>query len=149
MVKVEGPVHIDDIYDRIKIFNGNKATKKFKNLVSLVLSNLISKKEIKKDVNFYYGVDFDLSKIKVRNRDKPEIDRIYTKEVLLSIIYTLKIELALSKEDLIKESSINLGFKRLTSRVSQKLESSVNAFLNDGFIIVDENSNLKLNEDKI
>ncbi|WP_050553574.1 DUF4011 domain-containing protein [Methanobrevibacter boviskoreani] len=149
MVKVEGPVHIDDIYDRIKIFNGNKATKKFKNLVSLVLSNLISKKEIKKDVNFYYGVDFDLSKIKVRNRDKPEIDRIYTKEVLLSIIYTLKIELALSKEDLIKESSINLGFKRLTSRVSQKLESSVNALLNDGFIIVDENSNLKLNEDKI
>ena len=149
MVKVEGPVHIDDIYDRIKIFNGNKATKKFKNLVSLVLSNLISKKEIKKDVNFYYGVDFDLSKIKVRNRDKPEIDRIYTKEVILSIIYTLKIELALSKEDLIKESSINLGFKRLTSRVSQKLESSVNALLNDGFIIVDENSNLKLNEDKI
>ena len=67
----------------------------------------------------------------------------------MSIIYTLKIELALSKEDLIKESSINLGFKRLTSRVSQKLESSVNALLNDGFIIVDENSNLKLNEDKI
>lgn len=147
MICKESPVYEKEIYDRIKVLNGNKATKKFKNNVTEILSNLALNGLIKCDKNFYYNTEKDLNSMKIRKRVKPNINLIYDKEIKLAICVLSKINLSISKKELIKEVANNFGFNRVTSKVKEEINQNIKELINLDVIISEVNGNLTLNNE--
>lgn len=95
--------------------------------------------------NFYYTYGFDWDSIKVRKIDTPNINRICDEELEKSVKYTLKIQYSSSKEDLIKSTSMHLGFKSLRSNVKEKFGIIINKMISDG-ILIEDNEIISLKE---
>ena len=121
----EAPIHIDDIYDFMKVTYSRKATKKFKSEINNLLYNAVDYDNIIKSNKFFFPRNFNFEDMKVRRRDSPKIERIHPKEIEKSIIYTLKLQYSSSKEDLIKSASKHLGFKSLRANVKDEYEKII------------------------
>ena len=140
LIEVEEPIHIDDIYDNLKRVTGSKATKKFKNTVNNELRFVSS---VDHFGDFYYMKGFDFDNMKVRKREKPNIDRISKQEIEKAVIYTLKMEFSSSRESLIKSASKHLGFKKVRDKINKRFNQIIDENLNKG-VLKDNNGLIEL-----
>lgn len=143
LISTEAPIHIDDIYDVMKTIYGKKATKKFKDKINDDLHLLMAYGNIIEDNMFFFPKKFNWENMKVRFRESPKIEHIYSKEIEKSIISALKLQYSTSKEDLIKSASKYLGFKSVRSKVKDKFETCINNLINKK-IIRDKNGVMEL-----
>ncbi|WP_295618074.1 AAA domain-containing protein [uncultured Methanobrevibacter sp.] len=140
LIEVEEPIHIDDIYGNVKKVTGSKATKKFKNIVNNELRFVSSVTHLG---DFYYTNGFDFDKMKVRKREKPNINRISKQEIEKAIIYTLKMEFSSTRESLIKSASKHLGFKKVRDKINNRFNQIIDENLNKG-VLRDNNGLIEL-----
>ena len=131
-INCESPVHIDDMYDCLKVFFNHKATKKFKRDINKVLSDLTLEKSIVKKGNFYYSPNFDEKSFRVRKRKSPKIDRIPNEEIQKAIIATLNLQFSLKRDDLIKEASKYLGFNILRDKNRKSFNDMIDQMIYKG-----------------
>ncbi|SDA45155.1 DUF4011 domain-containing protein [Methanobrevibacter millerae] len=147
MVKLEGPVHIDDIYDTMKIILSSKRKdKKFKKLINSLINYNLDNGIINHSGEFYFDNSFDKNNFIPRKRKKPKLDRIYDEELKLAVINTLKLQFDAPKEDLIKASSINLGFSAVGKNINKKFDEIIDELTYEGKIKSNKNGTLGLNE---
>lgn len=145
IIDTEGPIHIDEIYDRMKVLMDRRATKKFKMEIDGHLLNALRNSLIESDEDFYFAKNYNFEKMKVRIRDSPKIERIHPKEIEKSIIYTLKLQYSSSKDDLIKSASAHLGFKSLRANVKDTYDMILFNMWTDK-IIKENNGIIELND---
>ena len=143
LIEVEEPIHIDDIYDNLKRVTGSKATKKFKNTVNNELWFISSVNHIG---DFYYTTGFNFNSMKVRKREKPNIDRISKQEIEKAVIYTLKMEFSSNRESLIKSASKHLGFKKVRDKINKRFNQIIDENLNKG-VFKDNNGLIELTKE--
>ena len=132
IIETNGPVHIDEIYDCMKVLTGRIATKKFKSEIRELLMSF--KDSIKNDGDFYFEKNYNFEEMKVRRRVLPKIERICPKEIEKSIIYTLELQYSLSKDDLIKAASSYLGFKAVRKNIKDTYEMIISDMKSDKVI---------------
>ncbi|WP_432644596.1 DUF4011 domain-containing protein [Methanobrevibacter sp.] len=132
LIETNGPVHIDEIYDCMKVLTGRIATKKFKSEIRELLMSF--KDSIKNDGDFYFEKNYNFEEMKVRRRVLPKIERICPKEIEKSIIYTLELQYSLSKDDLIKAASSYLGFKAVRKNIKDTYEMIISDMKSDKVI---------------
>ena len=81
--------------------------------------------------------------MKVRKREKPNIDRISKQEIEKAVIYTLKIEFSSNRESLIKSASKHLGFKKVRDKINKRFNQIIDENLNKG-VLKDNNGLIEL-----
>ena len=91
----------------------------------------------------YYTNGFDFDKMKVRKREKPNINRISKQEIEKAIIYTLKMEFSSTRESLIKSASKHLGFKKVRDKINNRFNQIIDENLNKG-VLRDNNGLIEL-----
>ncbi|MDO5851201.1 MAG: DUF4011 domain-containing protein [Methanobacteriaceae archaeon] len=138
----ESPIHIEEIYNRLgKIFNA-RITKKFKRTIDDRLNVVITKEDIEWHNDFYIYKSY--SSMKIRERIKPNISYIYSKEIDYAITQLLLIEGAFKPDDLIKATSKLLGFKKLTANVKKILSDNVDLLISQNKIKTNNLEKLEL-----
>ena len=148
LIKYEQPIHIDDIYESMKIFlNKKKKTKKFKeNILKLIRINL-NNRTIYKKREHYYHINFDIDKFTPRKRDNPSLNKISDVEIKLAIINTLKTQYDTPEEELIKSSSKNLGFNKVGNNINERFKKLIKELIREKRIILNKNGTLGLKND--
>lgn len=145
LIKFEQPVHIDDIYDSMKeIFREERKTQSFKRMVDSLIEFNINEDSVYNEGDFYYHESFDKNSFKPRYRRKAKLERISDDEIKLAIVNTLKISEELSKKDLIKESSNNLGFNAVRKNIKERFASLIYDLINEGQLMINDKNNLIL-----
>ena len=148
LIKYEQPIHIEDIYEFMKIIlNKNKKTKTFKDsILRLVILNL-EKNTIYKKGDYYYHNSFDINKFTPRKRFKPALSKISDDEIKLAIINTLKIQYDTPEEELIKASSKNLGFNKVGNNINIRFKKLIKELIKEKRINLNKNGSLGLEND--
>ena len=148
LIKYEQPIHIEDIYEFMKIIlNKNKKTKTFKDsILRLVILNL-EKNTIYKKGDYYYHKSFDINKFTPRKRFKPALSKISDDEIKLAIINTLKIQYDTPEEELIKASSKNLGFNKVGNNINIRFKKLIKELIKEKRINLNKNGSLGLKND--
>ena len=147
LIKYEQPIHIDDIYEAMKIILNKKKTKNFKDSISALLDANLNRNIIYKDGDYYYHKSFDINKFTPRKRIKPTLDKISDDEIKLTIINTLKTQYDTPEVDLIKASSKNLGFNKMGNNIETRFKKLIQELLKEKRINLNKNGTLGLKND--
>ena len=148
LIRYEQPIHIEDIYESMKIIlNKKKKTKNFKNLVLVWINDNLDRNSIYKKGDYYYHKEFDVNKFTPRKRIKPTLSKISDDEIKLAIINTLKVQYDTSEEDLIKSSSKNLGFNKVGSNINNRFKKLIMELIKENRIKLNKNGTLGLKND--
>ena len=150
LIKYEQPIHIEDIYESMKMMlNKKRNTKSFKDSISAMIDEKLYSNIIHRKGDYYYHESFDINKFVPRKRIKPTLSRISDYEIKLAIINTLKIQYDTSEEGLIMASSKNLGFNKTGKNIMKRFKKLIQELINEERIKRNKNSTLGLNNDKI
>ena len=146
IIRMESPIHREEIYNRLKKVYNVKATKKFKTTIDLMISSLLqSSQEIYVKNNYYYIFQKD---VVVRKRIKPNIDYISDDEIIEAITQVLILNNSVKINELAKQVSKLLGFKILSGKTSNKLNEVISFLRFSGKITIDSDSIVSLNDTK-
>lgn len=126
IIDTESPIHIEEYYDIMKDVLKRKKTSDFKNQMKVWL---IKNSNVKQKGNFIYSTNN--AKIEARKREKPKIDRIAPEEINDAILKTLKYNISLPKEDIPKEASKFLGFKKLNKNAKNTFLKHIDILENE------------------
>ena len=140
IIKIEGPIHIDEVIKRVKdACHIKRAGANMKKQVNRAVKNSEDGGNIIKIDNFLY--DSSVNDVVIRRRKKPKIDLISDEEIAKNIKTTLQHRKVLSTNLLIREVSRNFGFKSTSRKTSAKINSVLDSLIAD--------STVKLNEDTV
>ena len=146
IIRMESPIHREEIYNRLKKVYNVKATKKFKTTIDLMISSLLqSSQEIYVKNNYYYIFQKD---VVVRKRIKPNIDYISDDEIIEAITQVLILNNSVKINELSKQVSKLLGFKILSGKTSNKLNEVISFLRFSEKISIDSDSIVTLNDTK-
>ena len=140
IIKIEGPIHIDEVIKRVKdACHIKRAGANMKKQVNRAIKNSENSGNIIKIDNFLY--DSSVNDVVIRRRKKPKIELISDEEIAKNIKTTLQHRKVLSTNLLIREVSRNFGFKSTSRKTSAKINSVLDSLIAD--------STVKLNEDTV
>ncbi|MDR0912206.1 MAG: hypothetical protein LBM96_06355, partial [Methanobrevibacter sp.] len=127
IVKKEAPIHINEIQDRVRrILNRPRLTQKLReSILSALNSNNFNQKE-----DFYYANN----EIIIRKRDDPKIDRISNEEIEKTIIYIIKTQYGLDKDEIISQASRLLGFRATRDRIKGRYNEIIEDMLKNKYL---------------
>ena len=135
IVKIEGPIHIDELTKRLKESSGTKRiSAKFKKAVNDGVEKAESSENIVLIDNFIY--DSNNHEIFVRKRNKPNIDLISSEEIEKNIETVLKFKQELDSKSLAKEVAHNFGFKSTSKKAASKINQIVDSMLAENKVLV-------------
>ena len=138
IVKVEGPVHIDEIIKRIKdSCNLKRAGSKLKKTVQEAIDAGEQSGEIIIIEDFLF--DSSSNKVAIRKREKPNIDLISKDEIQKNIETILLIKQDLDTKSLTKIAARNFGFKSTSKKTANKINSVLDAMIAEGKVKIDNN----------
>ena len=145
LIKYEQPIHIEDIYESMKIFlNKKKKTKYFKDSILALINANFDRNIIYREGEFYYHKSFDINKFTPRKRIKPSLSKISDEEIKLAMINTLKIQYDTPEEELIKASSKNLGFNKVGNNIKNRFKKLIQELIREKRINLNKNGTLGL-----
>ena len=146
LIKYEQPIHIDDIYESMKILlNKKKKTKKFKESILELIKINSNNNTIYKKKDHYYHISFYINKFTPRKRVKPSLNKISDDEIKLALINTLKTQYDTPEEELIKACKKNLGFNKARDNINKRFEKLILELIREKRIKVNKNGTLGLN----
>ncbi|MDR3223935.1 MAG: DUF4011 domain-containing protein [Methanobrevibacter sp.] len=141
IIDFESPIHINEIYNRMKDIYETKATKKFKNTVDLLISDMSDQNRFHVNNEFYYSYK---KPITLRKREKPNIGLISDEEIKEAIILVLKKQYALQFNDLAKEFSMLLGFNTCQSNTKNRFLEVINNMIILNEVSINSNGDIEL-----
>lgn len=139
IVKIEGPVHINEVIKRIKDNCGIKrAGTKLKNTVN----SAIELSENSGDILIIGDFLFDCKNddIKIRKREKPNIDLISSEEIQKNIETILTYKNHMDSKALTKKASRNFGFKSTSKKTASRINSVLDVMIAQGIVKLDNNT---------
>lgn len=131
IVDNESPIHLDEIYERVKQIFDQKNTQKFRRTLNPIINSLVNSGNITRKGDFFYSKTN--TNIQARKRIHPKIDRISDEEIEDSINKVLKTQ-DLPLKELPKEASKYLGFNLLQKPVKEKYVNIINQMIEKGKI---------------
>ncbi|MDR3290514.1 MAG: DUF4011 domain-containing protein [Methanobrevibacter sp.] len=141
IIDFESPIHINEMYDRMKDIYETKATKKFKNTVDLLLHDMFYQNRFYVNNGFYYSYK---NPVTLRKREKPNIKLISDEEIKETIILILKEQYALQSDDLAKVSSVLLGFSACRINTKNRFLDVINNMINLKELNINSNNDIEL-----
>ena len=133
IVKVEGPIHVDEVVKRVKdSCNIKRAGSKMKKQVNLAIKESENEGSIIKIGDFLY--DSSNNNVAIRRRNKPNIDLISDEEIAKNVETVLTHKQNLQTNRLIKEVSRNFGFKSTSRKTSIKIKRVLDSMIADNTI---------------
>ncbi len=120
IVDKESPIHIEELYGRMKTVFNQKNTKKFKTKINNLTKNLFRNDRILIKNNFLYSNTN--TKIEARYRtESPNIERISDEEITDALIKVSNNNQYIPEEEIPKEASKKLGFNKLNNETKNKI----------------------------
>ena len=133
IVTAEGPIHVDMLIRRIReSCNLSRAGTKFKEAIFKAIDRNESHMNLIREDDFLF-IDYD--QIKVRKRDKPNIDLISNMEIEKSIDLVLSFEKSLKVKELAKMVSRTFGFRSTSKKTSNKIIEVIDIMIGKGILI--------------
>ena len=133
IVKVEGPIHVDEVVKRVKdSCNIKRAGSKMKKQVNLAIKESENEGDIIKIGDFLY--DSSNNNVAIRRRNKPNIDLISDEEIAMNVETILAHKQHLPTNTLIKEVSRNFGFRSTSRKTSSKIKRVLDSMIADNTI---------------
>ena len=133
IVSAEGPIHVDMVIRRIReSCNLSRAGTKFKEAIFKAIDRNESHMNLIREDDFLF-IDYD--QIKVRKRDKPNIDLISNMEIEKSIDLVLSFEKSLKVKELAKMVSRTFGFRSTSKKTSNKIIEVIDIMIGKGILI--------------
>ncbi|MBQ6813072.1 MAG: DUF3320 domain-containing protein [Methanobrevibacter sp.] len=133
IVAAEGPVHTDVVIRRFReSCNLSRAGTKFKDAIFKAINRNESHMNLIRIDDFLF---MDYNQIKVRKREKPNIDLISKLEIEKSIDLVLSFEKSLKVKDLAKMVSRTFGFRSTSKKTSNKIIEVIDEMIGKEILI--------------
>ena len=139
IVKIEGPVHVDEVIKRVKdSCNIKRAGSNLKKAVNRAIDVSEDAGSIIKIGDFLY--DSSNNDVSIRKRHKPNIDLISDEEIAKNIERVLVHKQTISTKSLPKEVSRNFGFKSTSKKTANKINRVLDLMIADNKIKLDDDT---------
>ena len=133
IIKVEGPIHVDEVIKRVKdSCQIKRAGAKMKKQVLRAIKESENSGNIIKIGNFLY--DASSNDVVIRKRVKPKIDLISDEEIAKNIETILSHKQNVTTASLTREVSRNFGFKSTSRKTSIKIKSVLDSMIADSTV---------------
>ncbi|MBE6510803.1 MAG: DUF3320 domain-containing protein [Methanobrevibacter millerae] len=133
IIKVEGPIHVNEVIKRVKdSCHIKRAGSKMKKQVLKAIKESESSGNIIKIGNFLY--DASSNDVVIRRRVKPKIDLISDEEIAKNIETILSHKQNVTTASLTREVSRNFGFKSTSRKTSVKIKSVLDSMIADSTV---------------
>lgn len=131
VVKIESPVHIDEVILRIRSLWGlGRAGNKIRAAIRNAIFSAQQSGQIRQKGDFLWGTDEQ--KIKVRQREVPKIERICDEEIAEAMKRVITAQGAISPNALITESVRFFGYKAAGATVVKHLRPLLDKLVKGG-----------------
>ena len=135
IVRVEGPVHIDEIIRRIADAAGARVTRKVRQNLSRAIDNTAKSGNIAKRGKFLWLVGMKRP-VPIRDRSSVpksmKIELISAEEIAEAIKLVVKHSYGIDRESAVKESGRLLGFKRVSKETKATIDSVIGKLVRSG-----------------
>ncbi|MDO5062022.1 MAG: DUF3320 domain-containing protein [Peptostreptococcaceae bacterium] len=130
IIEVEGPICEDALYRKIlKTFGISRTGEEVQSTFLRALHLVKPKTSLHNGIPFFWQRDQDPEQYPIVRRttkeEKREIDHIHPKELQNAILLVLEEQIALPRDELIKEASKKLGYARLTNAIAEHLKKEL------------------------
>ncbi len=135
VVRVEGPIHVDEIIRRIADAADVRATRKVKNNLNHAITNVARSNKIVKRGKFLWLKGMKRP-IPIRDRSaipkSMKIDLISPEEISESVKLVVKRSFGIDRESAVKEAGRLLGFKRVSKDTRTNIDSIIEKLVRSG-----------------
>lgn len=137
VVRVEGPVHFDEVVRRIRILWGlGRSGQRIYTVLSDAAHQAIRAKLIKQKEEFLWSIGMKVPPVRRRGEDpSPQIQLICTEEIAEAAKLVLKHQFGTLQDDLVVQVSRLLGFQATHERTADRIEKVVRQLMKKGFVI--------------
>ncbi len=146
IVSVEEPVHIDTIIDRVRsIYGAPRAVKRIRERVEQAIERILNRP---RDRSRHFLVRTqDARQLRPRRNATRPVDRVAPSEIDEGLLVVAKASYGIEKEDLIRETARQFGWRRTGKHIDRRLSEGVGRLLEEGrlalranMLVVAENS---------
>lgn len=133
IVKIEGPIHIDEVINRVKEnCNIKRAGVKLKKTLKMGIEKSEEEGQILRINDFLY--DSSNNKVVIRKREKPNIDLISIEEIQKNIEIVLLIKQEVKSKSLTRMVARNFGFKSTSKKTASKINTVLDGMIAQGIV---------------
>ena len=141
VVRVEGPVHIDEVARRIANAAGaNRVGNKIRDAINLALTAAVKRKRVKMRGDFLWGPEMETPTVRDRS-DLPaqqrKIELIAPEEIDQALLSTVRRAFGIGVDGAILEASKSLGFARTSAGMGETIRARVRELLKRGALAAD------------
>ena len=137
IVKVEGPIHVNEVIKRVKdSCHIKRAGSKMKKQVLKGIKESENSGNIIRIGDFLY--DASSNDVVIRRREKPKIDLISDEEIAKNIETILSHKQSVTTASLTREVARNFGFKSTSRKTSSKIKSVLDSMIADSTVKLDK-----------
>lgn len=138
IVAVEGPVHIEEVFERIRdIGNIPRMTGKIKDRIIDACDNAASQKRIRLDYNFLWPPVMPATILRRRNANQgTDISWICNDEISDAIFFVLSQQFATETEDLIGQVLKIFGFQKSSDKSRGRIRKILSEMIADDELVV-------------
>lgn len=148
VVKIEGPVHVDEVVRRIRTLWGVKrAGARIQNAIEMGINIAKSRQTIVNYGDFLWNQGQRMEKARRRIKDpSPQLDLICKEEIKVAIRMVLEHQFASPQNDLASQAARILGFNRVTENTSSDILKIIQEMLKKGDLEIQANGNVHIAE---
>jgi very-short-patch-repair endonuclease len=138
IVAVEGPVHIEEVYERIRdIGNIPRMTGKIKDRIIDACDNAAGQKRIRLDYNFLWPPVMPATILRRRNANQgTDISWICNDEISDAVFFVLSQQFATEMEDLIGQVLKIFGFQKSSDKSRGRIRKILSEMITDDELVV-------------
>lgn len=141
VVKIESPVHKDEVIRRITNAAGLKrAGSRIRRNLDWAIDNVVRRNEISRKGNFLWAQDMQLPFVRDRSElpsQQKKIEYISSEEIVEAFRLVVESSYGIDCEEAIKEVANLLGFRRITKDVGSILSSAMDSMIRGGLLKLD------------
>ena len=148
VVRVESPIHEEQVIRRIATAAGVNIGKKIRRNLNWVIDNAVHRNEILRKGDFLWAKDMEHPRVRDRSElpaQQKNVEHISPEEIDEAIRLVVESSYGIDRGEAVKETANLLGFGRVTKNVSSELRAAVDRMEKDKRLKVD-NEHLTLPE---
>ncbi len=144
IVEVEGPVHLDEVMKRIRMFWGvGKGSSKIKRLLDEAIELAIKCDYVVRRGDFLWTPAVTRAPVRSRTDGiQPNIDLICDEEIAEAVGLVLRHQFSTRPADLIVQVSRLLGFRATRENVSARIAVVINNLVESGLLVAQASGNI-------
>jgi len=141
IVRVEGPVHIEEVYERIRnIGNIPRMTGKIKDRIIDACDHLAGQKRVRLDYNFLWPPVMPSAFLRRRKSDHgADISWICNEEIAAAVYAVLTQQYATGMDDLVSQVLKIFGYQRPSDKSRSRIRKIISKMIDDNALMVQQN----------